>query len=208
MNDSESSNISMNTSSMNTSRLETLVDGIFAIAMTQLVLALAVPDITGHLSNSAVQNALYGLIPSFYTLVISFILLALFWSNHHRAFHKIKKMNTILLWINVIWLLFIVLVPFSASLTGKYGQFPISHIIFNLNMLGIAFFLFLNWHYADKKNFIGGKIESRDISITRRINILFVTIALVALVLSFFVPRFSALVYLLIFPLEYLIGRS
>jgi uncharacterized membrane protein len=203
MNKSEVSNLFMDTK-----RLETLVDGIFAIAMTLLVLALAVPDITGPLSNAAVQNALYGLIPSFYTLVISFILLALFWSNHHRAFHQIKEMNTVLLWINIIWLLFIVLVPFVASLTGRYGQFPISHILFNLNMLGIAFFLFLNWYYADRKNFINEKISSKDISITKRTNILFISIALLALLLSFFVPRFSALVYLLIFPLEYLIGRS
>ncbi len=203
MNNSENSNLFMDTK-----RLETLVDGIFAIAMTLLVLALAVPDVTGSLSNEAVQNALLGLLPYFYTMVISFILLALFWSNHHRVFHQIKEMNTILLWINIIWLLFIVLVPFSASLTGKYGEFPISHMIFNLNMLGIAFFLFLNWHYADKNNFIHEKVEAKKVGIARRINLLFVGVALVALVLSFFVPRLSSLVYLLIFPLEYLISRS
>ena len=192
---------------MDTKRLETLVDGIFAIAMTLLVLALAVPDITGPLSNTAVQNSLYSLIPSFYTLVMSFILLALFWSNHHRAFHKINEMNTPLLWINVIWLLFIVLVPFSASLTGKYGEFSISHIIFNLNMLGIALFLGLNWYYATKKNFIDEKVPSRDIKVTIRTNVLFIVISLLALSLSFVLPRWSALVYLLIFPLEYLIGK-
>ncbi|EKF86878.1 TMEM175 family protein [Methanobacterium formicicum] len=192
---------------MDTKRLETLVDGIFAIAMTLLVLALAVPDITGPLSNAAVQNSLYSLIPSFYTLVMSFILLALFWSNHHRAFHKIDEMNTPLLWINVIWLLFIVLVPFSASLTGKYGEFPISHIIFNLNMLGIALFLGLNWYYATKKNFIDEKVSLRDITITIRTNVLFIVISLLALSLSFVLPRWSALVYLLIFPLEYWIGK-
>lgn len=200
--ESESSNIFMDTK-----RLETLVDGIFAIAMTLLVLALAVPDITGPLSNAAVQNSLYSLIPSFYTLVMSFILLALFWSNHHRAFHKINEMNTPLLWINVIWLLFIVLVPFSASLTGKYGEFSISHIIFNLNMLGIALFLGLNWYYATKKNFIDEKVPSRDIKVTIRTNVLFIVISLLALSLSFVLPRWSALVYLLIFPLEYWIGK-
>lgn len=200
--ESESSSIFMDTK-----RLETLVDGIFAIAMTLLVLALAVPDIIGPLSNAAVQNALYGLITSFYTLVMSFILLALFWSNHHRAFHKINEMNTPLLWINVIWLLFIVLVPFSASLTGKYGEFSISHIIFNLNMLGIALFLGLNWFYATRKKFIDEKVPPRDITITIRTNILFIVISLLALSLSFVLPRWSALVYLLIFPLEYLIGK-
>ena len=175
--------------------------------MTLLVLALAVPDITGPLSNAAVQYSLYSLIPSFYTLVMSFILLALFWSNHHRAFHKINDMNTPLLWINVIWLLIIVLDPFSASLTGKYGEFSISHIIFNLNMLGIALFLGLNWYYATKKNFIDEKVPSRDITVTIRTNVLFIVISLLALSLSFVLPRWSALVYLLIFPLEYFIGK-
>jgi len=192
---------------MDTKRLETLVDGIFAIAMTLLVLALAVPDVAGPLTNAAVQTSLYDLIPSFYTMVISFILLALFWSNHHRAFHRIHQMDNVLLWINVIWLLFIVLVPFSASLTGKYGQFPIAHIIFNLNMLGIAFFLGLNWFYARRNHFLHEKVDPRQITITKRANILFIGIALLALLLSFVVPRFSALVYLLIFPLEYLINK-
>lgn len=52
---------------MTTNRIEALTDGIFAIAMTLMVLSLAVPDIDGQLSNLAVQNALYGLLPSFYT---------------------------------------------------------------------------------------------------------------------------------------------
>lgn len=203
MDDSESSGLVVTTE-----RLETLVDGIFAIAMTLLVLALAVPDISGPLSNAVVQNALFDLLPGFETLVISFILLALFWSNHHSAFKKIKQMDKYLLWINITFLLFIVLVPFSASLTGKYPEFPISHIIFNLNLLGIAFFGFLNWYYAGIKNFIHEKVSSKEISITMRTNILFIGIAILALILSFIVPRFSSIVYLLIFPLEYWISRS
>ena len=190
-----------------TGRLETLVDGIFAIAMTLLVLALAVPDISGPVTYAAVQSALYSLIPSFYTLVLSFILLALFWSNHHRAFHKISKMDNVLLWINVTWLLFIVLVPFSASLTGKYGEISLTHIIFNLNIFGIAFFLYLNWYYSSKKNYIHEKVTSKESIITNRTNILFVIIAVTAILLSF-MSRYSALVYLLIFPLEYLINKS
>jgi uncharacterized membrane protein len=192
---------------MDTKRLETLVDGIFAIAMTLLVLALAVPDITGTLSNEAVINALHGLIPSLYTLVLSFLLLAVFWNNHHRSFHKINKMNTMLLWINIIWLLFIVMVPFSASLTGKYGEFPISHIIFNINMVGIAFFLALNWYYARRSNFIDEKVDTKQLTVIWRTDLLFIFIAILALALCFIVPRWSQLTYLLIFPLEYLIGK-
>ncbi len=192
---------------MKTDRLETLTDGIFAIAMTLLVLALVVPDISGTLSNDAVINALKDLLPNLYTLILSFVLLAVFWSNHHRSFHKIKQMNTVLLWINVIWLLFIVMVPFSASLTGKYPEFPISHIIFNINMVGIAFFLTLNWVYAKRNNFIDENADSKKLTVIWRTDLLFIAIALLALVLCFVAPRFSGLIYILIFPLEYLIGK-
>ena len=150
-----------------TERLETLVDGIFAIAMTLLVLGLAVPQLSGQLTNEALQTAIYNLLPNFISLVVSFVLLAIFWKIHHRIFKQIKYMNGTLLWINVVWLLFIVLVPFSASLTGDYGQFSISHIIFNLNMLGIATLLYLNWHYADRSNFIHEKVDNQEILFTK-----------------------------------------
>ncbi len=189
---------------MPTDRIEALVDGIFAIAMTILVLTLVVPDVNGSLSNMAVQNALYGILPSFYTLVMSFILLAFFWTIQHRIFHKIKYVDTIMLWINIVWLLFIVLVPFMASLTGKYDQFPISHFVSNLNYLGIAVFLYLNWHYANRSGFVHEKVDSRDIISTKRDITIFICIAILALVLSFIVPSWSGLVYILIFPLEFI----
>ncbi len=190
-----------------TKRLETLVDGIFAIAMTLLVLGLAVPQINGPLSNTAVQNAIYNLLPNFISLVVSFILLAVFWKIHHRIFKQINRMNGTLLWINVIWLLFIILVPFSASLTGDYGEFPISHIIFNLNMLGIASLLYLNWHYADRSNFIHEKVNGDQITFTKRVNISFILITILAIFLSFIIPQWSAIVYLFIIPLEMVLKK-
>lgn len=192
---------------MTTNRIEALTDGIFAIAMTLLVLALAVPDIVGPLSNEAVQNSLYGLIPTFYVLVLSFVLLALFWNIHHRMFQRITKVDNILLWINLIWLLFIVLVPFSASLTGKYGHFTISHIVFNVNMLGISLLLYLNSYYAHRSGSIHEKVNPKDITMIKRDNILFIAISLLALLLSFVLPSFSSLVYLLIFPLEFVLHK-
>ena len=192
---------------MTSNRIEALTDGIFAIAMTLLVLALVVPDITGTLTNEAVIDALYGILPNFYTLILSFLLLALFWNVHHRFFQRINRVNNVLLWINMIWLLFIVLVPFSASLTGKYGQFSISHIVFNLNMLGISSFLFLNTYFAHRTGTIDERVGARDITLVKRDNVLFMVISLLALSLSVIDPRASSLVYLLIFPLEILLHK-
>lgn len=98
-------------------------------------------------------------------------------------------MNGILLWINLIWLLFIVLVPFSSTLTGDYGQFSISHIIFNLNMLGVAVLLYLNWYYAAKNNFIHDNVDDAQIAFTKKLNLFFVILAIIALSLSFIILK-------------------
>ncbi len=190
---------------MDTKRLETLVDGIFAIAMTLLVLGLAVPTIHGPLTNESVQNAIYSLLPNFKALVVSFVLLAVFWKIHHRIFKQITKINGMLLWINMLWLLFIVLVPFSTSLTGDYGQFTISNVIFNINMIGIATLLYLNWHYADHKDFIHEKIKREEISITKILNLSFIIIALIALGLSYVIPSYSEVIYIVMIPMDIII---
>ena len=181
---------------MDTKRLETLVDGIFAIAMTLLVLGLAVPTIHSPITNASVQAAIINLIPNFISLVVSFVLLGVFWKIHHRIFKQINIMNGTLLWINLIWLLFIVLVPFSASLTGDYGQVTISNVIFNINMLGIAVLLYLNWHYADHKNFIHEKITANEITFTKIVNLTFIVVAIIAIGLSYVIPQYSQIVYL------------
>lgn len=192
---------------MDTARIETLVDGIFAIAMTLLVLTLAVPTLTGPLSNLIVQNALLDLWPNFLAVTLSFFLLAVYWNVHHRYYKQIKFINRSLLWINIIWLFFIVLVPFSASLVGEYGSYPISHVFFNINLLGIASFLYLNWHFADRNDFIHEKVETAQITATKKVNGIFIGLTLVALILSYIIPSYCEMVYILIIPLEWIVKR-
>lgn len=185
---------------MPTKRLETLVDGIFAIAMTLLVLGLAVPQLNGSLSNTIILNSYYNLIPNFFAMILSFFLLAVFWNGHHRIFNQIEMINNTLLWINVIWLLFIILVPFSASSLGQYGSYMLPNVIFNINMLGIGIFLYLNTYYAIRKNFI--KKETIKFKQRKRVNIGFIFISLLALFFSFTLPSWSSILYLLIIPLN------
>ncbi|WP_414469961.1 TMEM175 family protein [Methanobacterium sp. ACI-7] len=187
---------------MSTNRIETLVDGIFAIAMTLLVLSLAVPEIAVPLSDSVIRISLQDILPKFYVFVLSFILLALFWTIHHRTFHIIKRADNVLLWINIIWLLFIVMVPFSQTLVGDYGHFTTPHFIFNLNMLGIAILLTLNGYYASKNNLMDENISQSRINAINRSCIMFVFITLLAITLSFIVPQWSSLAYVLIIPME------
>ena len=164
-------------------RLETLVDGIFAIAMTLLVLGLTVPHLSGQLTNTVVQDSYYSLYPSFFAFVLSFILLATFWNTHHRIFNQIKLINNTLLWITIIWLLFIVIVPFSASSLGEYGSYIFPNVIFNLNMLAIALLLYINLNYALRKNLINKEVNKSLINYSKRRNEAFILIALFVVIL-------------------------
>lgn len=188
------------------SRLETLVDGIFAIAMTLLVFDLPIPHFIGSITDITFQNSIYSLLPIFISLILSFILLALFWTIHRRIFNLIKVTNNTILWINIIWLLFIVTVPFTAIINGEYGQFILARVIFNIDMLGIAVFLYLNCYFVNYSGLITKKSDYAKLKSSERSSLIFIIITLIALLLSF-ITAHSNFVYILIIPLELIISK-
>jgi uncharacterized membrane protein len=113
-------------SGLSKNRVEMLTDGIFAVAMTLLVLYINVPEISSH-STSIVETELakrlFDLWPKVLSYGISFVILAIYWRAHHRQFHYVKHTDDVLIWINVMFLMAICLLPFSTSLIGQYrGQ--------------------------------------------------------------------------------------
>ena len=69
------------------------------------------------------------------------------------------------------------------------GRFPTPHIIFNLNILGIGLFLYLNWYYAGKKSFIDESVDLAKITIIKRVNLAFIIVILLAIVATFISPQ-------------------
>ncbi|MGC9517286.1 MAG: TMEM175 family protein [Methanomicrobiales archaeon] len=187
---------------MTTKRIETLVDGIFAISMTLLVLNLDVPQITGVVTNSAIWDGLLALWPKLWTYGLSFVLLAIFWRVNHQQFHRIKKSDTALLWINVLWLMFVALVPFSTSLVGEYGEFTIAELFFQINFLMIGIFFNLNWRYAASRGLVDKSLTPERIEHIKKINYVLPIAALVAIVLTFIIPSYSSLAYFLTYFLK------
>jgi uncharacterized membrane protein len=183
-------------------RIETLVDGVFAIAMTLLVLGIAVPSIANP-TEASLYQALLDLLPNFYSYFISFVLLAVFWRINHVQFNRIKRADGTLLWIIVIWLLFVALVPFSAFFVGEYGNFQIPNIFFDLNLFAIGFLLFLNWRHALNSGLVDGVDDEMQKS-SLWANLMLPVISLLALGITFlpFIKElgygWSSLVYLII----------
>jgi len=180
-----------------TSRIETLVDGIFAIAMTLLVLNIAVPQLTAPISNATMQSALISLWPNFFAYGLSFILLAIFWRMNHQQFYAIKRTNTALLQITIMWLLFVALVPFSASLSAQYGSLQSAEIFFHVNMFLIGLLPALIWYYVIRKDFIDEAVSQKRINEGKRTYLILPFLSLVAMGLTFISPSWSPLAYAL-----------
>ena len=144
----------MSTNDLSLSRLETLCDGVFAIAMTLLILEVHVPVKQLIHSEKDLFNAIWMLGPKLFSYFISFLILGIFWVAHHGQFAFIKSTNRELLWINVLLLSFISLLPFSAALLGEYIRYKTAVWIYWLNLVFIGYALILNWRYAKRHGFI------------------------------------------------------
>ncbi|MDZ4172275.1 MAG: DUF1211 domain-containing protein [Methanobacteriales archaeon HGW-Methanobacteriales-1] len=187
---------------MDTSRIETLADGIFAIAMTLLVLTLEVPNFPDPVTNATMINFLISTIPQFFVYGMSFVLLAVFWRINHREFNRIEKSDGILLRMTIIWLMFVVLVPFSTSLIGDYGNLQVPELFFHLNMFIIGILAFITWYYAVNWGLTSIKWTKKAYKRSFYGYLIFPFLAVLAMLLTFITPSYSSLAYLGIFFFE------
>lgn len=121
-------------------------DAVFA--MTLLVIDIRVPQIASGLVEQRLPENLLDLLPRLYGFAISFWIIAMYWLAHHRIFHYIKGYDRRLLIINLLFLMWIVLMPFSASLLGEYGSDQLALDIYLSHMVLTSLSLGLLWRYA------------------------------------------------------------
>lgn len=182
---------------LTTRRIEALADGIFAIAMTLLVLTLTLPDMT------QTKLGLYQLLaaqwPKFFNYALSFVLLAIFWIIHHQQFHVIRRTDRLHVWINIGILMFVALMPFSTDVMGDYSNQTLAELLFGANLLLLGLLFSLNWWYACRNHRLVDPDLDREI-IVRGLRRSFITpvVAAVSMIISLFIPRWGLTVYILI----------
>ncbi len=126
-------------------RLLAFSDGVFAVAITLLVLNLGVRS---GLSESAFDHALHKLLPQLFSAATSFVVVGLFWLAHHRVFVQIQRWDPLLLRLNLLALSPIVFIPFATQLLGEYGHYQSAVIIYASTVAFAGLFLTLLWLYA------------------------------------------------------------
>ena len=129
-------------------RIEALSDGIFAIAMTLLVLELHLPNLPPNAPNVQVAPALWQLWPKVLTYAVSFLSLGVYWIGHHNMYHAIRRADRVLLWLNILFFMCVSLLPFSTSVLNAFRQTQVAPLVFGANVTSIGWLLYLQWAYA------------------------------------------------------------
>lgn len=121
---------------MKTSRLEAFSDGVLAIIITIMVLALQAPE-------EPTLNSLLERTPVFISYVFSFIYLGIYWNNHHHLFQITQKVNGKILWANLHLLFWLSLIPFTTDWIGENHFEMLPVIVYGLVLLlcAIAYFI-------------------------------------------------------------------
>ena len=154
----------------NLERLAALSDGIFAVAMTLLVLDLHVPAAAQIHSEHDLLKALMEMTPQWITYGMSFLTLGIFWAGQQTQLNNISQGNRDLTWIHLGFLFVTTLVPFSTRLLAEFITYRLALGVYWLNILALGAMLYWSWMYAAHKGLIKDDVP-RDVqlSVCRRI---------------------------------------
>jgi uncharacterized membrane protein len=132
-----------------TGRIETFSDGVFAIAITLLIIEIAVPHVVG---TESLFDKLVGLWPSYLGYATSFLVIGTVWANHHNRFRLISRSDHVLLFLNIVFLMCVAFIPFPTALLAEYIKEEEHRItavaVYSGTLAVTAVFFTLLWLYA------------------------------------------------------------
>jgi uncharacterized membrane protein len=135
-------------------------DAVFAIAITLLVLNIEVPDIPQGLVAQELPGQLLALWPKYFSYVISFLVILIFWISHHTIFSTIRGYDRPLIWLNSLFLMFVAFLPFPTALLGEYGSQQLVVVIYAGSVAITRLVLSVAWWYAyDKPHLMRSSME-------------------------------------------------
>ena len=174
-----------------------LADGIFAVAMTLLVLELRVPELGPNASEASLVSALGDLVPKILSYASGFVILGTLWIGHHYQFHYIRRSTRALLWINLIFLLVIASLPFVVALVGTYGAMRVACVVFGATVFVAVTLLLVQWRYAagPSRRLVGDGVPPQVVAGLRNRVVMGMIGYGAGLVLALFAPLASLICY-------------
>ena len=133
-------------------RVLALSDGVFAFAVTLLVLDLVVPSLLPGASSMDLWQGLSKEYISFFNYILSFFIAGVWWNGHNRNFAHIRDSNATLRMLNLFFLLWIALLPFFTKILDQYHSLQLSVALYAMDQAAAGLFLTITWWYASRNN--------------------------------------------------------
>lgn len=146
-----------------TGRIEAFSDGVFAIAITLLILDIKVPHIYLLPKNFNLAQALLQQWPPYLSYLVSFFTILIMWASHHRLFNYIKRTDDLFLFLNGLVLLLVTFVPFPTALLSEYIRTEYANVaaaVYSGTYLAVAVVFNILWRYAAyHKKLLGSDVD-------------------------------------------------
>ncbi len=173
-----------------TNRLEAFSDGVFAVAITLLVLNLKMLPDQALAKEQSFWDGLLAQMPALIAFITSFATIGIMWINHHRLFTRIKRTDTGLMLFNLLLLLVVVFIPYPTALVAQqYAVSPTQHdaaLLYSGTNVILAICFNLLWRYAAFHNrLIGKDVDARSVESINRQYIFGPMLYLIAFGLAF-----------------------
>lgn len=178
------------------SRIVAFSDGVFAIAITLLVLGLEVPPDTTDLG-----NALRDRDNELFAYAISFAVLGKLWLAHHRFFSSVARFDGMLMGLNLFYLAWIALVPFSSEVLGDFGDEPQAVIVYAANMVGVTVTFLGQIVYAYRRDLMRPEARELERGFAGPANLVVVAVFAASIPVALLSPTVASLMWLGIFVL-------
>jgi uncharacterized membrane protein len=189
-------------------RIEALSDGIFAIVMTLLILEIHAPELPAKAANVVVLPELIKLWPKFVAYFVSFVSLGVFWIGHHKMYHAVRSVDSVLLWLNILFFMFVSMLPFSTSLLNAFPHTQVAPLFFGANLAGIGWLLWAQWAYTAARSNMLSTFVSRESFNAVKSRMFMIPLATTFTVLiCFWSVKISLAIYLMLLPWYMLPGK-
>jgi TMEM175 potassium channel family protein len=188
---------------LNKQRLEAFSDGVFAIVITLLILDIRIPVV----QPTDLGAALVSILPQLLTYILSFFIVGLYWHLHHQVSGEIKLIDGAFIWLNLVWLLFVSMLPFPTALLGRYPLQPIPLTIYGINLILVnvtGFVILVYFQRRPKLRFT--PMTAAELRSIAPIYVIVNTLYAVAIGAAWFFPWLSYGIY--IFVLMWVTARS
>jgi TMEM175 potassium channel family protein len=180
-------------------RILALSDGVFAIATTLLILEIAVPATT---SDAGLPKALLGLWPRYLAYVISFVVIARFWVAHRQAFRLIARDDPVLVYLNLLLLMFVAFLPFPTAVVGQHAGSPAAAVLYASSVVLASLASAAYWWYASGRgNLLRPDVRRAEVRALRARSLSTPVFFALTLPIAVFAPYAAEIVWVLIFPL-------